>query len=125
APALSNAVVTAARRQPVAGVDIAADPAAIAALYDAELSAAVSRVPVFDFFQRTVDEAAFAEGFRLHALGTQRAADLIHATAGVGALDNLRLAALLHDIGKFVLLRRNPRYADFLQLRASPEQRVV
>src|SRR5436305_2332623 len=96
-PALAIAVVTAARRQPVAGVDIAAVPAAIAALSDAALSAAVSQVPVFDFFQRTVDETAFAEGHRLHALGTQRAVDLIHATTGIGDLDNLRLAALLHD----------------------------
>src|SRR5207302_1604802 len=124
-PALALAVVTAACRHPTASLDVAGVPPAVEALSHEELGSVVSQVPVFDFFQRTRSEGAFVEGFRLHALMTQRSADRIHAQAGVGDLDKLRVAALLHDIGKFVLLRRHDQYARLLLLRANPEQRML
>ena len=124
-PALTLAVVTAACRHPTASLDVAGVPPAVEALSHEELGSVVSHVPVFDFFQRAATEAAFVEGFRLHALMTQRSADRIHAQTGVGDLDKLRVAALLHDIGKFVLLRRHDQYAKLLMLRANPEQRML
>jgi HD-like signal output (HDOD) protein len=68
------------------------------------------KAEVFEFFERGTPWEAAPERFRLHAVGVQRAADLLAAHAEYPHRDRLLVTALLHDFGKLVLMHAYPGY---------------
>src|ERR1051325_3957811 len=64
----------------------------------------------FEFFERGKTWDAAPERFRLHAVAVQRAADRLAASAGYAHRDRLLVTALLHDVGKLVLMHAYPGY---------------
>src|SRR4051794_6552420 len=74
-----------------------------------------SAVETFEFFERAQTWDAAPERFRLHAVAVQRAADRLAAEAGYPHRDRLLVTALLHDIGKLVLMHAYPGYPRQVQ----------
>src|ERR687888_75333 len=84
-----------------------------------------SRTRTFDFFERSTVWDAAPERFRLHGVATQRAADRLAAEAGYEDRDRLMVTALLHDIGKLVLVHAYPGYPQQVHNGArTPEERI-
>ena len=104
---------------------IASVPRAVEVLTPAGVEALASRTAVFDFFERSPVWDAQPERFRLHAVGTQRAADRVAREIGYEDRDELLASALLHDIGKLVLMHAYPGYPKLIHGDAkTPEERV-
>ena len=79
----------------------------------------------FEFFERGKKWDAAPERFRLHAVAVQRAADRLAAAAGYQHRDRLLITALLHDIGKLVLMHAYPGYPKQVHGPArTPEERL-
>jgi putative nucleotidyltransferase with HDIG domain len=84
-----------------------------------------TRARTFDFFERTSIWDAAPERFRLHGIATQRAADRLATEAGFEYRDRLMVTALLHDIGKLVLMCAYPGYPGQVHGTArTPEERI-
>ncbi len=84
-----------------------------------------SRARTFDFFERTALWQGVPERFRLHAVATQRAADRLAREISYDARDRLMVTALLHDIGKLVLVHAYPGYPRQIHSDArTPEERL-
>lgn len=84
------------------------------------------RARTFDFFQRSTMWKGMPERFRLHAIATQRAADRLARELGYEARDRLMVTALLHDIGKLVLVNAYPGYPHEVHGEArTPEERLT
>jgi putative nucleotidyltransferase with HDIG domain len=83
------------------------------------------RAQTFDFFERSPGWDVMPERFRLHAVATQAAADKIARELGEDDRDELLTAALLHDVGKLVLVQSYPAYPDqILGDARTPGERV-
>ena len=83
------------------------------------------RAATFDFFERTGVWEGAPERFRLHGVATQRAADRLAREAGYEHRDRLLITALLHDIGKLVLMHAYPGYPAQVHSGArTPEERI-
>jgi putative nucleotidyltransferase with HDIG domain len=79
----------------------------------------------FEFFERGKTWDAAPERFRLHAVAVQRAADRLAASAGYAHRDRLLVTALLHDVGKLVLMHAYPGYPKQVHGPArTPEERL-
>src|SRR5918999_1016015 len=79
----------------------------------------------FEFFERGKKWDAARERFRLHAVAVQRAADRLAGAAGYQHRDRLLITALLHDIGKLVLMHAYPGYPKQVHGPArTPEERL-
>jgi putative nucleotidyltransferase with HDIG domain len=79
----------------------------------------------FDFFERSPGWDVMPERFRLHAVATQAAADKIARELGHEQRDELLTAALIHDIGKLVLVQSYPGYPNEIHGAArTPGERV-
>jgi HD-like signal output (HDOD) protein len=86
------------------------------------VQALASRARTYDFFERSSVWDAAPERFRLHGVATQRAADRLAAETGYEHRDRLMVTALLHDIGKLVLMHAYPGYpAQVHQGARTPE----
>src|SRR3954468_15925635 len=84
-----------------------------------------SRARTFDFFERSAVWDAAPERFRLHGVATQRAAERLAIEAGYQDRDRLMVTALLHDVGKLVLMHAYPGYpAQVHQGARTPEERI-
>src|SRR5437667_2146630 len=84
-----------------------------------------TRARTFDFFERSTVWDAAPERFRLHGVATQRAADRIATEVGYEYRDRLMVTALLHDIGKLVLMHAYPGYPQQVHSGArTPEERI-
>ena len=89
------------------------------------VEALVSRTQTFDFFDRSGVWEAAPERFRLHGVATQRAADRLAREAGYEHRDRLLVTALLHDVGKLVLMHAYPGYPAQVHGGArTPEERL-
>src|SRR3712207_5511837 len=85
----------------------------------------VMTTQTFEFFERGKTWDAAPERFRLHAVAVQRAADRLAASAGYQHRDRLLVTALLHDIGKLVLMHAYPGYPKQVHGPArTPEERL-
>src|SRR3954465_15271232 len=95
------------------------------------------RARTFDFFERSSawdgaparfrppGGAAAPDRVRLHGVATQRAADRLATEAGYEDRDRLMVTALLHDIGKLVLMHAYPGYPSQVHGNArTPEERI-
>jgi putative nucleotidyltransferase with HDIG domain len=89
------------------------------------VQALVTGTATFEFFERAKAWDAAPERFRLHAVAVQRAADRLAAAAGYAHRDRLLVTALLHDIGKLVLMQAYPGYPKQVHGPArTPEERL-
>ncbi len=83
------------------------------------------KTEVFEFFERGKTWDAAPERFRLHAVTSQRAADRLAAQAEYPHRDRLLVTALLHDVGKLVLMHAYPGYPRQVHGPArTPEERL-
>ena len=109
-----------ARRAPVDNV-----VTAVEVLSTESVQAIVSRTRTFDFFERTGLWDATPERFRLHAVSTQHAAEKLAAERDYEHRNRLMVTALLHDVGKLVLIHAYPGYPAQVHGDArTPEERV-
>jgi putative nucleotidyltransferase with HDIG domain len=100
----------------VAGVDV---------LSPTTVLSIASRARTYDFFERTAVWQGIPERFRLHSVATQRAADRLASEIGYEYRDRLMVTALLHDIGKLVLVHAYPGYPRQVHGDArTPEERL-
>jgi putative nucleotidyltransferase with HDIG domain len=84
-----------------------------------------SRARTFDFFEHSGVWDVAPEHFRLHALATQRAADRLATEVSYNHRDRLMVTAMLHDIGKLVLLQAYPGYPEQVHGEGrTPEERL-
>jgi putative nucleotidyltransferase with HDIG domain len=89
------------------------------------VQAIVTRTRTFDFFERTGLWDGTPERFRLHAVATQRAGERLAAELGYEHRDRLMITALLHDVGKLVLIHAYPGYPTQVHGDArTPEERL-
>src|SRR4051794_3846409 len=83
---------------------------AIDALAPRGLELLVERIPAVDFFEQRPAWRTPPERFRLHAVAVQAAADRLCHELGHENHEELAVAALLHDVGKLVLVDASPGY---------------
>jgi putative nucleotidyltransferase with HDIG domain len=84
-----------------------------------------TRARTYDFFERTAVWQNIPERFRLHGVATQRAAARVAAEIEYEARDRLMVTALLHDLGKLVLVHAYPGYPQQVHGDArTPEERL-
>ena len=99
--------------------------AAVEMLGEKTIRTLAARMRTFDFFERSSVWEAAPERFRLHALGTQHAADRLAAEIGYGHRNRLTVTSMLHDVGKLVLLHAYPGYPAQVHRGAkTPEERI-
>src|SRR5215216_4977860 len=125
--ALAIAVLRIANRttQPGKKGKITSVVKAVEIISPAGVEALANRTAVFDFFERTPGWDVAPERFRLHAVATQRAADRIAKEINYPDRDEILVSALLHDIGKLVLVHAYPGYPEQVHGQAqTPEERI-
>jgi putative nucleotidyltransferase with HDIG domain len=99
--------------------------AAVEILSPEAVRALAANAETFDFFERGKTWDAAPERFRLHAVAVQRAADRLAAASGYPHRDRLLVTALLHDVGKLVLMHAYPGYPRQVHNGArTPEDRI-
>src|SRR5436305_1115989 len=104
---------------------VATVPQAVEILTPSGVEALAARTNTFDFFERIPGWDANPERFRLHAVATQRAAERLCKEVGFEEKDELLVSALLHDIGKLVLVHAYPGYPGQVHGQAqTPEERL-
>jgi HD-like signal output (HDOD) protein/DNA-binding CsgD family transcriptional regulator len=87
--------------------------------------ALAQRARTYDFFERTAVWQNIPERFRLHGSATQRAVERIAAEVDHEARDRLLVTAMMHDLGKLVLVHAYPGYPTQVHGDArTPEERV-
>ena len=98
---------------------------AVEVLSPSTVLAIATRSRTYDFFERTAVWQNIPERFRLHGVATQRAAEQIAAAIDYEARDRLMVTALLHDLGKLVLVHAYPGYPQQVHGDArTPEDRI-
>jgi putative nucleotidyltransferase with HDIG domain len=104
---------------------IAAIPEAVELLSPEGVETLAARAVTFDFFERTPGWDLAPDRFRLHAVGTQAAADRLARELDFSERDELLCSALLHDVGKLVLVHAYPGYPAQVHGEArTPAERV-
>ena len=123
--ALLIAVLRLANRAPGSGQHVDSVVDAVRALGPHTVQNLAGGLRTFDFFERSGIWETAPERFRLHALATQRAAEMIAAEIGYESRDRLMATSLLHDVGKLVLLHAYPGYPAQVHRDArTPEERL-
>jgi putative nucleotidyltransferase with HDIG domain len=98
---------------------------ALKELSSEQLQAAVRDVPTVRFPWRTTPLELLLHRSRIHAQAVARAVDRVACEAAFDSRDDLRTAALLHDVGRLVLARVSEEPADQERARVStPEERA-
>jgi putative nucleotidyltransferase with HDIG domain len=86
-------------------------PEALAKVAPGTLRALAQDLPVFDFFGQQGAWSTAAQHFRVHAVATVGVAERLIRDGLAERSDELRVAALLHDVGKLVVLHAYGRYS--------------
>ncbi|HEY2636110.1 MAG TPA: HDOD domain-containing protein [Solirubrobacteraceae bacterium] len=98
---------------------------AVEVLSPEAVQAIAGRARTFDFFERSGVWEGMPERFRLHGVATQRVADRIAHEIGWEDRDRIMVSALLHDVGKLVLVHAYPGYPRQIHQDArTPEERI-
>jgi putative nucleotidyltransferase with HDIG domain len=121
---LTCAVVRAAGQLKGAG-RIRSVPDAVERLGPGAVEAVLRSAPKYDLFNSDGRLALQPDRFRLHSLSVQRAADRISEMTGIGDRDELALASILHDIGRPVLARLHPGYAERFDRRGGTPDHMI
>ncbi len=83
------------------------------------------RSRTYDFFERTAVWQNIPERFRLHGAATQRAVERVAGEVDHEARDRLMVTAMMHDLGKLVLVHAYPGYPQQVHGDArTPEERM-
>jgi putative nucleotidyltransferase with HDIG domain len=122
--ALTVAVLRSANRAgPAQGASTI--PEAVDILKPSGVLAIAGTASVFDFFEQNGSRDLRPERFRVHALATQHAADQIGRAVGWPDREELSVAALLHDIGRLVIMSLHPSQRPYFDATANaPEKRL-
>ena len=121
---LTCAIVRAAG-QLQGGGRIRSVPDAVERLGPGAVEAILRSAPTYDMFNGDAQLALRPDRFRIHALAVQRTSDRIAEVVGYNDRDELALAAVLHDIGRPVLARLHPGYAErFDRHGGTPDDRI-
>jgi putative nucleotidyltransferase with HDIG domain len=121
---LTCAIVRAAG-QLQGGGRIRSVPDAVERLGPGAVEAILRSSPTYDMFNGDVQLALRPDRFRIHALAVQRTADRIAEMVSYPDRDELAMAAVLHDIGRPVLARLHPGYAErFDRHGGTPDDRI-
>ena len=100
-------------------------PDAVERLGPGAVEAIIRSVPTYDMFNGDAALALQPDRFRLHSMAVQRTADRIAEITGYPDRDELAMAAVLHDIGRPVLARLHPGYAErFDRHGGTPDDRI-
>jgi len=119
---LAIAVLRAAGAANGGPVRLAGIPDAVEILTPDGVARAADGVETYDLFEPSGVWQGHPESFRRHALAARHAAERIADLGRLPAADEVALAALLHDVGRLVLLRLYPGYVDLLASGSTPEQ---
>jgi DNA-binding CsgD family transcriptional regulator/HD-like signal output (HDOD) protein len=92
-------------------------PAAVGELGPEGVARAISAATAYDFLDTEGPWGAIPETMRRHAVATRTAVERVAELAGLPARDDLAAAAILHDLGRLVLLCL---YGDYPALMADP-----
>src|SRR5712691_252426 len=103
---------------------VATIPRAFDVLTPAGVETLARKIKVIDFFELLPGWEISPETLRRHSVATQRVADHLAANESVQMRDELRVSALLHDVGKLLLGVAFPGYphATHGDARTSEEQ---
>jgi putative nucleotidyltransferase with HDIG domain len=123
-PALAIGVLRAGARSS-RGSKPADVPAALALLTPEQLELTALDVETYDFFEQSRLWSEAADRYRVHARATQAALEYVRRALGMGPRPDLHAAALLHDIGKLILLRAYDRYEPIWDARGTPADRFA
>jgi putative nucleotidyltransferase with HDIG domain len=124
-PALVMAVVRLANRSARHAGSIGSVAAAVDVLPSGTLAATARSIDTVDRFDPSGDWGALPDRFRLHALSVNGLVGRLGAVLGVDAVDELSVAAMLHDVGELALYATEPGFpADVADAR-SPEERCA
>jgi putative nucleotidyltransferase with HDIG domain len=101
-------------------------PDAVERLGPGAAEAILRSAPSYELFNGNGQMALSPDRFRLHALAVQRASDRVADEMGFSDRDELALASILHDIGRPVLARLHPGYAERFDRRGgTPDDRIA
>jgi putative nucleotidyltransferase with HDIG domain len=100
-------------------------PAALALLTPEQLELTALDVSTYDFFEQSRLWSEAADRYRVHARGAQSAVEYVRRALGMGPRPDLYVAALLHDIGKLILLRAYDLYEPIWNSRGTPADRFA
>ncbi len=123
--ALAIAVLRAAMNTNGRPGGLAGIPDAVERLTPEGVRYAVEELDTYEFYEPVGDWYAEPERFRRHAVATRHAAERIGELGHIPGDEELAAAALLHDVGRLVLLRMYPGYPELLADPHTPEQRVA
>jgi putative nucleotidyltransferase with HDIG domain len=121
---LAIAVLRAAAANNGRPVQLTGIPDAVQVLTPAGVGAATDEVETYQLFESAGAWQDQPEQFRRHALASRHAAERIAELGRLPAADELALAALLHDVGRLVLVRLYPGYRDLLASGKTPDERL-
>jgi putative nucleotidyltransferase with HDIG domain len=123
--ALTIAVLRAANRSGSLPGGAASIPEAVDVLKPSGVLAIAGTASVFDFFEVNGSRDLRPERFRVHALATQHAADVVGRAVGWPDRDELAVASLLHDVGRLVIMSLHAGQRPFFDAAGrTPEQRI-
>jgi putative nucleotidyltransferase with HDIG domain len=98
---------------------------AVKVLTPATVLTIAGRARTYDFFERAPVWQNVPERYRVHGLATQRAAERIANEIDYEQRNRLMVAALMHDLGKLVLVHAYPGYPREVHGDArTPEERL-
>ena len=105
---------------------IASIPEAVAQLTPEGVAVLARRIAVVDFFDRLPGWSLAPDYMRIHATATQEIIPALTEHEDDGRRDELLVAALLHDVGKLVLMEAYEGYPDrLLEGARTPDERVM
>jgi putative nucleotidyltransferase with HDIG domain len=124
--ALVVAVMRLANDLPARGArSIETIPEAVRLLGPEAVQRLAEQVLTFDFFDSSAEWGSMPDHVRLHALATRSAAEVLADEIHYPDRDRLIVCALLHDVGKIVLMRAYPGYPETVHRDArTPEGRI-
>jgi putative nucleotidyltransferase with HDIG domain len=89
---------------------VATVPRAVEVLTPAGVERLARQIPTIDFFERLPGWEVSPESLRRHSVATQRVAEHLAADEDMEVRDEIRVSALLHDVGKLLLGIAFPGY---------------
>ena len=105
---------------------VASVPEAVELVTPEGVGVLARRIAVVDFFDRLPGWSTLPDHFRLHATSTQELADQLADDGEPAARNELLVGALLHDVGKLVLMDAYDGYPDpLLDDAHTPEERLA
>ncbi len=123
--ALAIAVLRAAQRVSGRHAGLAGILEAVERLGPKGVEAAIEPLETYEFSETAAEWQMRPERFRRHCAAARQAAERIGEIGKLPGDEELSAAALLHDVGRLVLMRMYPGYPEPLARHHTPEDRVA